>query len=170
MTWVIDGDISYFLDLNRSFWTDSGPNPYKGANYKPFDQRFHIIINVAVAGIFFGSEKDNFNAAADSRTWTSPLMVDYVRVYQDASIPVPTPLPVPTPTQVPIPNGPDENGDREKTWHEPAVVVLIGVSAFEFLVILGLLWTRRSSSEEYQDEVGVKSEEATRMIEDFDYH
>jgi len=160
MTWFIDGDVSYFLNLNRSFWTDVGPNPYKGANYKPFDQRFHIIINVAVAGNFFGSLKDKFNAATDSQTWTSPLMVDYVRVYQDPSIPVPTPPQVP-----PVPDV-----YLEKSWHEPAIVVLIGVSAFELLVILGLLWTRRSSEDEYQDEEGVKSEEATRMIEDYDYH
>jgi len=175
MTWRVDDTDGYFLDLNRSFWSHKGPfDPYKGQYYRPFDQRFHLIINVAVSGTFF-ADSSTFDAASDSKTWTSHLTVDYVRVYQDDSIIVPSPIstptpflptptrpfPVPTPTFIPI--------DPEKPWHEPLIVVLIGIVAFEFLIILGLIWSlRQASQDSVEPEEPVKQdEEIVRMLEEY---
>jgi hypothetical protein len=66
------------------------------------DQRFYLIINLAVGGTngYFpdgvggkpwtdtsAHAANDFWGAVDTwyPTWTSPMMVDYVRVYQDAS-------------------------------------------------------------------------------------
>src|SRR3954447_24815566 len=47
-------DVEHFrADLNRNWYSGVGPNPYT-ANYQPWDQRFHLVLNVAVGGGFFG--------------------------------------------------------------------------------------------------------------------
>jgi beta-glucanase (GH16 family) len=42
----------------------------------PFDQRFHLIMNVAVGGDWGGSK------GVDENIWPQQMLVDYVRVYQ----------------------------------------------------------------------------------------
>ena len=53
-----------------------GFNPLKGAAFPaPFDQPFHLILNVAVGGNLPGSPDD-------TTTFPQSMIVDYVRVYQ----------------------------------------------------------------------------------------
>jgi len=60
-----------------------GPNPYPG-NRSPFDQTFHMILNLAIGGNFFPSNQyGEFVPERDILTWTSQYMVDYVRVYSE---------------------------------------------------------------------------------------
>ena len=42
----------------------------------PFDQRFHLILNVAVGGNWGGAK------GIDPNIWPQQMLVDYVRVYQ----------------------------------------------------------------------------------------
>jgi len=83
LMWFVDDEKTYELNLNRSWWSRRGTNPYTGP-YQPFDQEFHLILNCAIAGNFFPqSQYGTFNPPADTRTWTRYFQVDYVRVYQD---------------------------------------------------------------------------------------
>ncbi len=64
--WYVDGK----LWQSQSKWsTPSAPFP------APFDQRFHIVLNVAVAGKFVGP-------VGEQTTFPAMMKVDYVRVYQ----------------------------------------------------------------------------------------
>jgi beta-glucanase (GH16 family) len=68
MRWYVD-NVHY--QTQTSWWSAGGPFP------APFDQRFHILLNVAVGG--------NWPGAPDASTvFPQRLEVDYVRVYQDA--------------------------------------------------------------------------------------
>ena len=67
--WYVDG-LQY---LTQNQWYSSG-NAYPA----PFDQRFHLLLNVAVGG--------NWPGNPDSTTvFPQTMMVDYVRVYKKAS-------------------------------------------------------------------------------------
>ncbi len=107
ITTTIDGVPVLQVPINESFWHrggwDANPtldNPWvDGGLDAPFDQRFYLIINLAVGGTNgywpdgIGGKPwtddsphaaNDFWNAVDSwyPTWTSPFEVDYVRVYQ----------------------------------------------------------------------------------------
>jgi len=83
LMWFVDDEKTYELSLNRSWWSGRGTNPYTGP-YQPFDQRFHLILNLAIAGNFFPErEYGPFDPPTDSQTWSKYFQIDYVRVYQD---------------------------------------------------------------------------------------
>ena len=63
MTWLVDG-VPYFS-------ADGGP---------PWDQRFHLILNLAVGGIW---AETSGTRGVDHSRFPAELLVDYVRVYQD---------------------------------------------------------------------------------------
>ncbi|RMI13371.1 MAG: glycoside hydrolase family 16 protein [Calditrichaeota bacterium] len=64
--WYVDG---FLYQTQNSWYTDNAPYP------APFDQRFHLILNVAVGG--------NLPGNPDASTEFPQVMeVDYVRVYQ----------------------------------------------------------------------------------------
>lgn len=64
--WLVDGEVYQ----EQSKWHSSGGNfP------APFDQPFHVILNLAVGGGFVGE-------VGSSTTFPSQFLVDYVRVYQ----------------------------------------------------------------------------------------
>ena len=65
--------IDYFVD-NVKYHTFS--NQHKTPDEWPFDQRFHLILNLAVGGNW-GAVK-----GVDERIWPQRMEVDYVRVYQ----------------------------------------------------------------------------------------
>lgn len=65
--WYVDG-IHY--STKTSWWSSGGPFP------APFDQRFHLLLNLAVGGNLPGSP----NA---STVFPQTYVIDYVRVYQD---------------------------------------------------------------------------------------
>ncbi len=52
-------------------------NPSDDFNGWPFDQRFHLILNVAVGGNWGGLQ------GVDPSIWPQQMVVDYVRIYQD---------------------------------------------------------------------------------------
>jgi len=69
MRWYVD-DLHY--QTQTSWWSTGGPFP------APFDQRFHILLNVAVGG--------NWPGNPDASTiFPQTMQVDYVRVYQDGT-------------------------------------------------------------------------------------
>jgi beta-glucanase (GH16 family) len=73
MEWE-EGEIRWYVDdelwqTQTSWNTSSAPFP------APFDQPFHLILNLAVGGGFVGSP-------ADSTPFPAQVLVDYVRVYQ----------------------------------------------------------------------------------------
>jgi len=65
IVWLID-NVKYF----------SLKNEHKGYKSWPFDQPFHLILNVAVGGHWGGKH------GIDEAIWPRSLDVDYVRVYQ----------------------------------------------------------------------------------------
>jgi len=128
MVWFVDDDQGFEMSLNRSFYSGRGPNPYTGP-YQPFDQEFHLILNVAISGNFFPSDRFGvFNPANDSETWLSDFQMDYIRIYQDLNPSTP-------PSEDPLLPG----------W----VYVIIGVLVIVILLqaFLILRWYRRR--EEY---------------------
>jgi beta-glucanase (GH16 family) len=66
MRWYLDNQL-YQTQTN---WT-SGTNSFPA----PFDQRFHIILNLAVGGNWPGNPDTN-------TIFPQAMIVDYVRVYQ----------------------------------------------------------------------------------------
>jgi len=67
MRWYVD---NLHYQTQTSWWSAGGPFP------APFDQRFHILLNVAVGG--------NWPGSPDASTiFPQRMEVDYVRVYQD---------------------------------------------------------------------------------------
>jgi len=80
MRWYLDGTEWHSENLNRSFWSGKGTNPYTG-NKQPFDKDFYFILNVAVGGTFFPSATYGSLTVAEAQTWAKPTMeVDWVRV------------------------------------------------------------------------------------------
>jgi beta-glucanase (GH16 family) len=71
LRWYVDGEL--FQNLGTSMWYSSvAPFP------APFNKRFHILINLAVGGNWPGSPDL-------TTTFPQEMVLDYVRVYQDAS-------------------------------------------------------------------------------------
>ncbi len=76
-TFAIDwspGKIQWFVDgehyQTQTEWSSSG-----GTFPAPFDQEFHLVLNIAVGGHWVGPPDDSTNFPAQ-------MLVDYVRVYQ----------------------------------------------------------------------------------------
>jgi len=68
--WFVDGEL--YLTLTQ-WYTEA-----QGASFPaPFDQRFHLLMNVAVGGNWPGSP-------APTTQFPQEMVVDYVRVYQAA--------------------------------------------------------------------------------------
>lgn len=65
MTWLVD-DVPYFS-------AEGGP---------PWDQRFHLILNLAVGGTW---AEATGTLGVDDRKLPAELLIDYVRVYEDQS-------------------------------------------------------------------------------------
>jgi len=71
LRWYVDGE--EFQNLGSGMWYSS-----TAAYPAPFDRRFHLLINLAVGGNWPGSPDVNTQ-------FPQELVVDYVRVYEDAS-------------------------------------------------------------------------------------
>ncbi|MDX1972477.1 MAG: family 16 glycosylhydrolase [Candidatus Sumerlaeia bacterium] len=82
INWYFDG---FLVQTRNSWFTTGGPFP------APFNERFHLLLNVAVGGNFLQ------NPPANANYFPQEMVVDYVRVYQrDAQQPFnqePIPLP-----------------------------------------------------------------------------
>jgi beta-glucanase (GH16 family) len=71
--WTKD-KMTFFIDDNRYYSVTRNPSEdFKGW---PFDQRFHLIMNIAVGGNWGGMQ------GVDESIWPQRMEVDYVRVYQ----------------------------------------------------------------------------------------
>jgi beta-glucanase (GH16 family) len=85
--WYFNNRMYYKTSLVRSFYSGRGTNPYT-TNRQPFDQRFNIVINLAVGGNFFNAEKYGAFAPEDARQWESNTFdIDYIRVYEPSTTP-----------------------------------------------------------------------------------
>ena len=51
----MDGNQYHSENTDRNWYEGGGPNPYT-KNGQPWDQRFHMLLNLAVGGNFFGNE------------------------------------------------------------------------------------------------------------------
>ena len=74
--WFVDGELVKTRNKKEWFSETAKKNPSA-----PFDQKFHMIINVAVDGIFFNNTKQKADQLPDS-AFPQVLEVDYVRVFQ----------------------------------------------------------------------------------------
>lgn len=76
ISWSVDG-VTYKTIRKDQWHSEKAPdNPHA-----PFDQPFHLIVNVAVDGRFFQGTKQNSNSLPES-AFPQTLLVDYIRVYQ----------------------------------------------------------------------------------------
>lgn len=75
MRWYVNDQL--YLTLGEGDWRTAG-EPFPA----PFDQRFHLLINLAVGG--------NWPGSPDASTeFPQELVVDYIRVYEDKSNTIP---------------------------------------------------------------------------------
>ena len=74
-----EGEVRWFVD-DKHYETQTEWNSTAAAFPAPFDQKFFILLNVAVGGQWPGPPND-------SSTFPQEMLVDYVRVYECASDP-----------------------------------------------------------------------------------
>jgi len=65
--------IDFFVDSVNYFTT---VNPHRGWQHWPFDKRFHLLLNIAIGGVWGGIR------GVDEAAFPQRMLVDYVRVYQ----------------------------------------------------------------------------------------
>jgi len=93
MRWFLDGNNYFNMTLNRSFYSGKGTNPYT-TTHQPFDQRFHILVNLAIGGGFFPASQYGTLSLDDASKWADPTyQIDYIRVYQWSTTPPATSSP-----------------------------------------------------------------------------
>lgn len=103
MRFYVDEQLSHTQSLDVSF------GGLYGKNRAPFDQKFHMILNLAIGGNFFGSNYGPQDLPRVAPGWTQPFQIDFVRIYRDASNdllsppspPVSPPTPCPAPSAAP---------------------------------------------------------------------
>ena len=66
--------IDFYID--EKIYHSVKRNPADDFKGWPFDQRFHLILNIAVGGNWGGAK------GVDPNIWPQQMLVDYVRVYQ----------------------------------------------------------------------------------------
>jgi beta-glucanase (GH16 family) len=78
ISWSVDG-VKWKTRTKSEWWSDAAKeNPSA-----PYDQPFHLILNVAVDGRFFEKEKEDQKAdRIPASQFPQTMLVDYVRVYQ----------------------------------------------------------------------------------------
>jgi beta-glucanase (GH16 family) len=85
--WYVDTTMYHSMTLQRSFFSGKGVTPYT-ANRQPFDQRFFIVINLAIGGGFFPAGQYGTLSAADATAWKdSTYQIDYIRAYEWSATP-----------------------------------------------------------------------------------
>jgi len=74
MRFYVDSTLTWSVNLNKMWGSYTAPR-------QPWDQRFHMIINLAIGGNFFNGMPGL--TAAEAAAWTQPTYtIDYVRVYK----------------------------------------------------------------------------------------
>ena len=74
--WSVDGVTYKTIHKEQWYSKKARDNPHA-----PFDQAFHLIVNVAVDGRFFEGTTQNSDLITESE-FPQTLLVDYIRVYQ----------------------------------------------------------------------------------------
>jgi beta-glucanase (GH16 family) len=74
MRWLIDGE-EYVRRSNTQWRSDAAP----GNAYAPFDERFHLILNLAIGGDWPTGANER---GIDPTGFPKQMLVDYVRVYE----------------------------------------------------------------------------------------
>lgn len=74
--WFVDGKLCQTRRKEEWFTEAARDDPNA-----PFDRPFHLIVNVAVDGIFFANTDQKADALADDQ-FPQKLQIDYIRVYQ----------------------------------------------------------------------------------------
>jgi beta-glucanase (GH16 family) len=100
MDFQINGQ-TYFTVVKQDLLPSRNP-PDDASPWWPFDQRFHMILNIAVGGGWGGHFNSSFypndspygtNGIDDDGVWPQQMLVDYVRVYQSSEPDPATPVP-----------------------------------------------------------------------------
>jgi len=85
LTWYVDDILSHTQTLNYNFSNPAAPLGYEKLG-QPFDERFHILINLAVAGSPWDYWNSNvygtFDPVVAAPTWTQNYQIDYMKVYE----------------------------------------------------------------------------------------
>ena len=81
ITWYVDGEP--YARRTLEYWKSNNPE-MQDQILAPFDQRFHMILNLAIGGNWPESENDK---GVDKSGFPKTMEVDYVRVYQCISDP-----------------------------------------------------------------------------------
>jgi beta-glucanase (GH16 family) len=76
--WFLNGEKYY--ELNKASWRN-GPYAVGSSDHAPFDQDFHLILNLALGGNYTGGTIDDAAFGDDGHQ----MMVDYVKVYECAA-------------------------------------------------------------------------------------
>jgi beta-glucanase (GH16 family) len=76
MKWYVDG-IHYSTKISMQWYSDAAPENERA----PFDQEFHILLNIAVGGNYTGCTSPSCITAV----FPQQMVVDWVRVYQKTS-------------------------------------------------------------------------------------
>ena len=100
--WYVDGNL---FQTQNNWSTTNGEEKY--AFPAPFDQNYHLILNLAIGGTFDGG------LTPDDSMLPAQMEVDYVKVYELTSRPYKTPMEPSTPVE-PLPAGarqPDATGN-----------------------------------------------------------
>ncbi len=120
--------IDIYVDDNKYF---TFPNEHKDYKTWPFDQMFHLILNIAVGGNWGGMQ------GVDPNIWPQKMYVDYVRVYQyiDVSALTVTGPEYVTPNQTGITFSIQNVTDATFTWSVPADATIINGQGTNSIVV-----------------------------------
>lgn len=81
MRWYVD-DVHYATQTSDTWYSqhhDENGSPIAAPSNAPFDQRFHLLLNLAVGGNWAGNVNQR---GIDESVFPQSFMIDYVRVYQ----------------------------------------------------------------------------------------
>ncbi|MDA8776906.1 glycoside hydrolase family 16 protein [Alphaproteobacteria bacterium] len=76
--WYLNGENYY--QVNKASWRN-GPHAVGTSDHAPFDQDFHLILNLALGGGYTGGTVDDTAFGVDGHQ----MLVDYVKVYECAA-------------------------------------------------------------------------------------
>ncbi len=76
--WYVNG-VHFATRTSKDWFTDAAQIMPGISEHAPFDQRFHLLLNLAVGGNWAGKVN---NTGIDVNAYPQQMLVDYVRVYQ----------------------------------------------------------------------------------------
>ncbi len=101
LRWYVDG---HLYSTKNDWYSKSSGNPANFAYPAPFDQEFHLLMNLAVGGNFDGNP-------TEETPFPSTIEIDYVRAYELTGRPYREPVPVEYPKEDYLPGAKLPQGD-----------------------------------------------------------